>query len=178
MDVYFVAGLLLIAAMGVFLLIRLREAFRLSNPRQITPPTSNPEQDQPGASRHFPNRTNEEGWLRERWRLAQEQEASGSHNGMFPLWYFDKATEAQYDRLDLLDVLYDRNELGKGQAADLIGMFKQPSKDELAVLEFFAVPSHGWKQTRVRHEIAKLFQDPKNIQAWEAHRSELSRGTP
>ena len=177
MGFYFVAGILLIATVAALFLKWLRGYLRLSNSQQLAPPTTNPELDQSVTPRHLANPKNEEGWLRERWRLAQEQEESGSRNGMFPVWYFHKATEAQLDRLDLLDVLCDRSTLTKGQASDLIGMFEQPSKDELAVLEFFRVPARGWKKTRVRHEIAKLFQDSANVQAWESRRSELSYET-
>ena len=167
MDPYFIAGLLLVAAIAILLLRRSSASPQTSSPQQPTSQTANAVLDGPTAARHTPKRENEEGWLRDRWKLAKEQEESGSHDGMFPDWYFDQATESQLDRLDLLDVLCDRSALTKGQASDLIGMFEPPGSGEVAILEFFGVSTQGWKRTRVRHEIAKIFRDPANIKAWE-----------
>lgn len=167
MALYVLVAVLLVGIIAIQLVRGSSTASQASGFFQPTSPRGDSASRKPAKPGHSPTRRNEEGWLRARWKMAREHQKSGVHERMFPEWYFDKATEAQLDRLDLLDVLCDRSTLTKGQASDLIGMFEHPSRTEVAMLEFFGVSAQGWKRTRVRHEIAKLLQDPANTKAWE-----------
>ena len=139
-----------------------------SHSTQPVPHRTKSQATRPAASRGSSKAKDDEGWLMERWKAAARQLESGVDEGLFPEWYFDEATDKQLDLLDELGVTYDREIMSKGQASDLIGMHYEPDSDELAILKFFNIRARGWKQTRVRHEVAKLLQEPENVQAWEA----------
>lgn len=109
---------------------------------------------------------NDENWLQDRWKLAQEQQLSG-RNGIFPKWYFDEATERQLEKLEELDVSVNRRKITKGQASDLIGMHEPAEDESIDILKFFKVQTRGIKQTQVRHEVALIFEDEENVQAWK-----------
>lgn len=100
-------------------------------------------------------------WLQERWDLADKIGAGE----IFPSWYFDQMTEFQSRRLEEDGRKYS-GRLTKGQASDLIGLDEQPEEDDIEVLKFFKRPLRGMNASLARHEIAMIFQDPQNKQAW------------
>lgn len=109
---------------------------------------------------------NDEEWLEDRWKLAQEQQLSG-HGKIFPKWYFDAPTERQLEKLEKLNVSVNRKKITKGQASDLIGMHYPADEEYLEILKFFKVAIRGMKQTQARHEVALIFEDEKKTQAWK-----------
>lgn len=109
-----------------------------------------------------------EPWLRERWRMADAENATGTPQH-FPKWYFDEATDRQRDRLAADGVRLTRS-ASKGQHSDVIGLFEDPEGEDLDKLKFFGVTLKGplLNQTRARHEVAKLDSDPEKQRAWLA----------
>ena len=108
-------------------------------------------------------------WLPQRWDRSAEELASGNLVE-FQRWYFDDVTERQQAKLadiEELDVFKIPGKLTKGQASDLIGLFEEPDDGDLQVMKFFKVPARGVSQTKARMEVARLFMDPTNRNAWE-----------
>ncbi|HYC35355.1 MAG TPA: hypothetical protein VEC19_02965 [Usitatibacter sp.] len=107
------------------------------------------------------------GWLRERWVEAETAKAAGALS-YFPKWFFDPATDKQLTRLQRMGVRLSGGELTKGAASDIIGLFEDPESSDMDVLKFFKMKlsPEQKNETRVRHEISKLFQDPEKLTAW------------
>lgn len=108
-------------------------------------------------------------WLPQRWERAAQEEATGKLVE-FKEWYFDDVTERQQARLaDIreLGVFKTSGKLTKGQASDLIGLFEEPDDNDLEVLKFFKMTTRGMSQTKARMEVARLFMDSANRNAWE-----------
>lgn len=111
-------------------------------------------------------------WLPQRWERSAKEMASGNLVE-FPTWYFDDVTERQQARLaDIkkLGVFKTPGKLTKGQASDLIGLFEEPDDHDLQVMKFFKVPTRSVSQTKARMEVARLFMDSTNRDAWEKRR--------
>lgn len=104
-------------------------------------------------------------WLRERWKLADSHRQSGK-DSIFPHWYFDESTDRQKSKLTELGIKTG-TDVTKGHASDLIGIHEAAGEHDLAVLKFFKRPAKEMNQTRARHDIAKIFEDPENVRAWE-----------
>ncbi|MCC7097770.1 MAG: hypothetical protein IT472_11380 [Thermomonas sp.] len=100
-------------------------------------------------------------WLQERRDLADKVGAGE----MFPSWHFDQMTEFQSRRLEEDGRKYS-GRLTKGQASDLIGFGEQPEEDDIEVLKFFNKPLRSMNASRAKHEIALIFQNQLNKQAW------------
>jgi hypothetical protein len=108
-------------------------------------------------------------WLPQRWERSAKELASGNLVE-FQKWYFDDVTERQQARLaDIkeLGVFQTQGKLTKGQASDLIGLFEEPDDADLDVMKFFKLPTRGASQTKARMEVARLFMDSANRDAWE-----------
>lgn len=105
-------------------------------------------------------------WLRERWRMADAEQATGNLKH-FPKWYFDEPTDSQKYRIEE-DGLSIRGKRTKGQYSDIIGLFVEPDDDEREKLKFFGATLKGsmLNQTRARHELAKIDSDPQKQRAW------------
>lgn len=86
----------------------------------------------------------------------------------FPKWFFEPATDKQLTRLQRMGVRVSSGELTKGAASDIIGLFEDVESSDTDVLKFFKVKlSPELKnETRARHEINKLFQNPEKLTAW------------
>lgn len=104
-------------------------------------------------------------WLLARWELAQQLRESDSD--FFPPWYYDAMTEHQARRLDEDGISYSRSTT-KGQASDLIGLREPADPSHLEIMRFFKRPTRGVKETQARHEVAIIFADEANREAWEA----------
>jgi len=104
-------------------------------------------------------------WLKDRWRLAEEHKKAGD-TSIFQPWYFDEVTDRQLKRLEE-EGYKPSKELTKGQASDLIGMTTPADDEDLAVLKYFKISRKNMNETKVRHEIALLFQDPEKFEAWK-----------
>lgn len=103
-------------------------------------------------------------WLVARWELAQQ--LRGTDSDFFPRWYYDPMTEHQARRLDEHGMGYTRS-ITKGQASDLIGLREPADPSHLEIMRFFKRPTRGVKETQARHEVAIIFADEANRDAWE-----------
>jgi len=92
--------------------------------------------------------------------------AKQNPSDLFPHWYFDVPTEAQLKRLESEEIRPFAG-MTKGQASDLIGTTEPVEEEDLEALQHFNRPLRGMNQTRARHELALLFQDPANRESWE-----------
>ena len=77
----------------------------------------------------------------------------------------------QLNRVDQIGLEIAKGQPTKGEASDIIGLFEPAEEEDVEVLRFFKVPLRGMNQSRARHLVAKLMQDPKNTNAWEARPS-------
>lgn len=107
------------------------------------------------------------GWLKERWDAAQEEQESGELKTI-PPWFFDDVTHAQLKRIAQLGVEITKGNPTKGEASDIIGLFEPPDEYDAEILKFFNVPLVGMNQSNANHTVMKLFQDEKNVDAWNA----------
>jgi len=107
------------------------------------------------------------GWLEERWDLVRDEQDRGELKTV-PPWFFDDVTERQLNRIDQIGLEIAKGQPTKGEASDIIGLFEPAEEEDVEVLRFFKVPSRGMNQSKARHLVTNLFQDPKNVNAWEA----------
>ena len=104
-------------------------------------------------------------WLEERWKLAEEHRKAGDRS-IFPEWYYDPMTSSQKKWLEKEGIQVDQP-LTKGQASDLIDLHHPPSVQQLEILRFFKKPlPDDLNHTRAAHEIALLFRDPEKQRSW------------
>ncbi len=155
--------IILVAVVLIIVLAFLRAARRSSPPRSSTAGGSASRGGSTGKQRIL--EANEQ-WLRERWRMADNEKAAGNLQH-FPNWFFDEATDRQRNRLAGDGVKLTRS-ASKGQHSDVIGLFEEPDSEDLDKLKFFGVTLKGplLNQTRTRHEVAKLDSDPEKRRAW------------
>lgn len=106
-------------------------------------------------------------WLSAKWEVAQDKRDADEDVSFLPSWYFDSATERQYDHLSSIGVEISKGELNKGEASDIIGLFHPASDEDKVVLKFFKIPLTGLNQTKARHEIKELFENANNVKKWE-----------
>lgn len=106
-------------------------------------------------------------WLSAKWEVAQDKRDADEDVSFLPSWYFDSATERQYDHLSSKGVEITKGELNKGEASDIIGIFHPASDEDKVVLKFFKIPLTGLNQTKARHEIKELFENADNVKKWE-----------
>ncbi|WP_334029652.1 hypothetical protein [Alteromonas sp. P256] len=106
-------------------------------------------------------------WLSAKWEVAQDKRDADEDVSFLPSWYFDSATERQYDHLSSIGVEISKGELNKGEASDIIGIFHPASDEDKVVLKFFKIPLTGLNQTKARHEIKELFENADNVKKWE-----------
>ena len=105
-------------------------------------------------------------WLNTRWERAA-QERSVKNFSTVPKWFFHKATKAQLRRLSRDGVDWPAEELTKGKASDLIGLFNKLDAEDAKVLRFFELPTEGMSQTYGREAVAKLMANPKSRTKWD-----------
>ncbi|PHS70445.1 MAG: hypothetical protein COB22_08130 [Cycloclasticus sp.] len=86
-------------------------------------------------------------------------------------WRFHEATERQYSRIReyLLEIDCPApSSLTKGQASDIIGLFREPENEDLEMLKFFKINHiHKLNQTESRWKLHEIFLDPNNVALWE-----------
>lgn len=109
-------------------------------------------------------------WLKERWEEARRERDLGEYK-LVGDWFFDKSTASQRRMLEHYDLrMYDLDlsieNLTKGEASDIIGLFLNPDEYEKQVLKFFDVSTKGISQTKARHVIAKILSNPANMDKW------------
>jgi hypothetical protein len=107
-----------------------------------------------------------EAWLKARWANAKREKADGTLKTVRE-WFFDEATPRQIERLENEGLIVKPEELTKGEASDLIGLFEPIEDESEEILRFFKVPLRGMNQSRARHEIGQIFSDPANVTRWE-----------
>ncbi|MGE0825444.1 MAG: hypothetical protein AB7P18_25400 [Candidatus Binatia bacterium] len=105
-------------------------------------------------------------WLNERWRSISHQREIGQPTEV-PSWFFDNVTERQRKRLEEISPCLNSTPLTRGQAADIIGLFKPTERESDEILRFFKVPLIGMNQSRARYEATALLADPHKRQLWE-----------
>ena len=105
-------------------------------------------------------------WLEARWKEAIRERESGSFS-LVPKWFFDDATDRQLERIRNLGLRFSVKRMTKGQASDIIGVFEPVEEEHHEILRFFKVPTKGFNASLARHEVAKLFTDPKKSRAWQ-----------
>ncbi len=104
-------------------------------------------------------------WLRERWDAAYSEESDGS--SIFPEWFYDEVTDRQLRRINEMGLTISGGKPSKGQASDIIGLFEPVDDTDAEKLRFFNIGRTGMNQSRARHEVARLFADPANVESWE-----------
>ena len=73
------------------------------------------------------------GWLKERWDRVQHEKDSGVLRTVSQ-WYFDEATERQLSRLKRIGLKLNTEQITKGQASDIIGLFEPLEQRDAAIL--------------------------------------------
>jgi hypothetical protein len=106
-------------------------------------------------------------WLSAKWEVAQDKRDADEDVSFLPSWYFDSATERQYNYLSSIGVEISKGKLNKGEASDIIGLFHPASDEDKVVLKFFKIPLTGLNQTKARHKIKELFENADNVKKWE-----------
>ena len=105
-------------------------------------------------------------WLKARWARAASEKADKNLETV-DKWFFHKVTKAQLNRLQRLDVNWPAEDLTKGKASDLIGLFEKIEPEASAVLRFFKLPVKGLSQSKAREEAAILLADEENRAKWD-----------
>ena len=104
-------------------------------------------------------------WLAPRWELAEKLKQDGDLTN-FGDWYYKAITDKQSDHLcERTGIRFD--DISRGEASDLIGLFRNPDEDNLLILKFFKINCKGKSQTWVRNEVMRLFLDESNKDRWE-----------
>lgn len=87
-----------------------------------------------------------------------------------PDWYYDPATDRQFEKLDSFGVKPTKLSLSKGQMSDVIGLFIKAGSDTfgMEVLKFFKVKTSNLSETYVRFKAQQLLNDPAKKAEWEA----------
>lgn len=104
-------------------------------------------------------------WLEERWALAQKEQDAGEVKSM-PQWFFDEATERQMKKIQEMGLKISGGHPTKGQVSDIIGLFEPPEDNNIEILKFFKTSLKGMNQSKARHEVSKLLQDPEKMDRW------------
>ena len=104
-------------------------------------------------------------WIDERWEIADQEKKSGEYK-IVPKWFFDPITERQEAYLNELGVSVTGTAT-KGQASDMIGLFKHLEHYDYEVLKFFKCSTSGMNETKGRHIVAKLMADPVTKEQWD-----------
>lgn len=87
-------------------------------------------------------------------------------------WREDPVTDRQIhkisttlDEMGISQIQFDN--LTKGKASDVIGLFENPSKEEEAMLDFFKIDHSEMSQTHARDALRALMKDDANVTAWQ-----------
>ena len=104
-------------------------------------------------------------WLAPRWELAERLKQEGDLTS-FGGWYYKAITDKQSDHLfERTGIRF--NDIDRGEASDLIGLFMNPGEDDLLILKFFKINCKGKSETWVRNEVMRLFLGEGNKERWE-----------
>lgn len=106
-------------------------------------------------------------WLEERWMFARKERDAGEFK-VIPHWFFDESTDRQRQKIEELGLNLNRGRPTKGELSDIIGLFEPIEEGDEKVLKFFKVPLQGMNQSKSRYQVAKLFAEQKNIEAWKS----------
>ncbi|MEJ2454656.1 MAG: hypothetical protein P8103_10935 [Candidatus Thiodiazotropha sp.] len=81
-------------------------------------------------------------------------------------WQNEPATEALMRELDEKGI-YLQEQLTKGQAMNVLGLFSPPDGRQVDILKHFNIPySYKMNQTMAHYLIRELFNDPKKVAEW------------
>ncbi len=104
-------------------------------------------------------------WIDKRWEIADQEKKTGNYK-IVPKWFFDPITNRQEAYLNELGVSVTGTAT-KGQASDMIGLFKHMEHYDYEVLKFFKLSTRGMNETKGRHVVAKLMADPAKKEQWD-----------
>lgn len=169
MIIYVVILIIIVAVIaGAFNLARRSSAGKRISSKKDAPEKirTSHEQAPPASSIQAHGTAENQEWLKQRWKMAQEHQKSGDRS-IFPDWYFDRITDKQKKWLENSGIQADEA-LTKGQASDLIDLDHPPSEQQLEILRFFRIPlPEDLGHTRALHEISLLFKDSDKRKAWQ-----------
>ena len=105
-------------------------------------------------------------WMEERWALARKERDAGEVKSV-PQWFFDEVTEHQIQKIEEVGLKIRGGRTTKGEASDIIGLFEQVEDESIEILKFFKISLKGMNQSKAKHEVSKLLQDPEKLESWK-----------
>ena len=94
-------------------------------------------------------------WLRSRWARIQDEKDSGLLTTVSE-WYFDDATDMQLSQIERIGFNLGATRITKGQASDIIGLYKPGEDKNIAILQNHNIPLERLNQTKARELVLNL----------------------
>ena len=107
-------------------------------------------------------------WLKGIW---EQYRINPTKNNSLPEWWSKPISKSQKKGLEKMNIEFSDNLL-RGHANDLLGLFAAPTDYHKKVLRFFKVQHSKMNKTQARYAVNDIFFDDKKKEAWNKRPAE------